>query len=163
MSAQLHERAREIVQLEGLLIDERDWDSWLALYAVDATYWLPCWLDEYTLTNDPQTQMSLIYYSDRAGLEDRVYRLRTERSLASTPLPRTCHITSIGRVSDLPDGSIKIDSNWTTHSFKLGQAHTFFGQQSHVLRRVGDVLLIADRTVIVANDVIPNVLDIYSI
>jgi benzoate/toluate 1,2-dioxygenase beta subunit len=163
MNSALHARAREIVQIEGLLLDERDWDGWLGLYAVDAKYWLPCWIDEYTLTNDPQTQMSLIYYPDRSGLEDRVYRLRTERSLASTPLPRTCHITSIGRVTDLPDGSIKIDSNWTTHSFRLAQTHSFFGQQSHVLRLVGDSLLIVGRTIILANDVIPNVLDIYSI
>ena len=163
MNAQFHERARQIVELEGTLIDERDWDKWLALYAADARYWLPCWLDEYTMTTDPQTQMSLIYYPDRSGLEDRVFRLRTERSLASTPLPRTCHMVSIGRISDLADGASKVDSSWTVHSYRLGQAHSFFGRQSHVLRQVGTEMLIVDRIIIVANDIIPNVLDVYSV
>lgn len=163
MNTTLHEQARQIVQLEGLLLDERDWDGWLALYSADARYWLPCWADEYTLTDNPQTQMSLIYYPDRSGLEDRIYRLRTERSLASTPLPRTCHMVSIGRVSDLPDGAIRVDSSWTAHSYRLEKSHTFFGRQTHVFRREDDTLKIIDRTVILANDLIPNVLDVYSV
>lgn len=163
MSSSLHEKARDLVELEGWLLDQREWDAWLDLYAPDAVYWLPCWKDEYTLTSDPQREMSLIYYSNRSGLEDRIYRIRTERSLASTPLPRTCHMTSIGRVLDLPNGDIQVDSNWTVHNYKLAVAHCFFGQQTHVLRPTDGVLKIASRKVILHNDVIPNVLDVYSV
>lgn len=163
MTLSLHERARDLVLLEGWLLDQRDWDAWLALYAADATYWLPCWKDEYTLTSDPQTEMSLIYYHNRSGLEDRIYRIRTERSLASTPLPRTCHITSIGKISDLEDGNIQVDSNWTVHNYRLEVAHSFFGQQTHILRSDGDMMQIISRKIIVANDIIPNVLDVYSV
>ncbi|MBN0653703.1 hypothetical protein JTM24_33900, partial [Pseudomonas aeruginosa] len=41
-----------------------------------------------------QKEISLIYYPNREGLEDRVYRIKTERSGASTPEPRTTHIIS---------------------------------------------------------------------
>lgn len=163
MSSSAHEKARDLVQLEGWLLDQREWDAWLELYTPDAVYWLPCWKDEYTLTSDPQREMSLIYYPNRSGLEDRIYRIRTERSLASTPLPRTCHMTSIGRVADLPNGDIQVDSNWTVHSYKLEVSHSFFGQQTHILRQTGDQLRIISRKVILANDVIPNVLDVYSV
>ncbi|PKP67926.1 MAG: benzene 1,2-dioxygenase, partial [Alphaproteobacteria bacterium HGW-Alphaproteobacteria-5] len=59
---------------EALCLDERKWDDWLALYREDAEYWLPAWDDDGELTVDPQREISLIYYPNRAGLEDRIYR-----------------------------------------------------------------------------------------
>ncbi len=55
---------------------------------------MPAWGDDDQLTRDPQKEISLIYYPNREGLEDRVYRIKTERSGASTPEPRTTHIIS---------------------------------------------------------------------
>ena len=41
---------------------------------------------------DPQSEISLIWYGHKGGLEDRVFRIRTERSSAtSLPEPRTSH------------------------------------------------------------------------
>lgn len=155
-------QARDLVLLEGWLLDQRLWDEWLQLYSPKATYWLPCWLDEDTVTRDPQREMSLIYYANRTGLEDRIFRIRTEQSLASMPLPRTCHMTSVIRAV-LSDDGIHVDSNWIVHSYRLEKAHSFFGQQTHVLEQTDAGLQIASRRVILANDVIPNVLDIYSV
>lgn len=105
-----------------------------------------------------------IYYGNRAGLEDRVFRIRTERSLASTPLPRTCHMVSVVDCMVENDGSVRVESNWTTHSYKFEKATSFFGTQTHILREDDDgELRIAWREVIVMNDMIPSVLDIYSV
>lgn len=157
------DRARDVVMSEGYFLDHRMWDEWLALYWENATYWAPTWKDDDTLTNDPQRELSLIYYPNRAGLEDRVFRVRTEKSLASTPLPRTCHLTSITRVTQLPGADIQIDANWAVHLYRLEKAHCFFGQQSHVLRAFGGDLKIVSRKTSINNDVIPDVLDFYSI
>ena len=70
---------------EARYLDDRDWDSWLALYDKNVTFWMPSWDDDGELTEDPQSQISLIYYSRRAGLEDRIFRIRTERSSATIP------------------------------------------------------------------------------
>ena len=155
--------ARELVALEGWLLDQRDWDGWLNLYLPEAEYWVPCWLDEYTLTDDPSSQLSLIYYSSRAGLEDRVFRIRTGKSLASTPLPRTSHIISIVRAAAEGDDSLRVESSWSTFSYKLEVATNFFGSQVHILKKTTSGLRIAKRKIIVLNDTIPNVLDIYSV
>ena len=85
---ELRRAAVELVDREGLLLDAKDWDAWLGLYLEDAEYWIPAWDDESTLTSDPNREMSLIYYPSRAGLEDRVYRIRSELSLASTRMHR---------------------------------------------------------------------------
>ena len=159
----LRQAAVDLVDREGLLLDAKDWDAWLDLYLQDAEYWIPAWDGEHTLTSDPNREMSLIYYGTRAGLEDRVYRIRSELSLASTPLPRTVHMATNHRVAEGEDGQLQVHSNWATHSYRLAQAHTFFGSQDHVLRRAGAGLRIARRKIVVANDRIPNVLDIYSV
>ena len=152
-----------MVVLEGWLLDQRDWDEWLALYLESAEYWIPCWIDEYTLTSDPLREVSLIYYSTRTGLEDRIFRLRTKRSLASTPLPRTCHIVQPARITLVGKDEVQVDSNWVTHNYNHETTHTFFGQQQHLLKVTDGSLKIAKRKIAVANYVIPNVLDIYSV
>lgn len=163
MSPESWNTACALVAREGWLLDQREWDAWLALYLETAEYWIPCWADEYTLTSDPQSELSLIYYGHRGGLEDRIFRLRTERSLASMPLPRTCHMTTVAQITESEGGTLEVESNWATHSYRLEKQHTFFGQQTHVLKRVEDGYRIARRKIIVANDKIPNVLDIYSV
>ena len=79
---------------EARLLDDREWDEWLECYAPRAEYWMPAWDDDDQLIEDPQSQVSLIYYPNRAGLEDRVFRIKTERSSASMTEPRTCHFIS---------------------------------------------------------------------
>ena len=155
--------ARELVVREAALLDRRDWDSWLALYMETAEYWLPCWLDEYEPTSDPLTQISLIYYSSRAGLEDRVFRIRTEKSLASMPLPRTSRLLTILSSDVTAEGDIVVESNWATFSYKLDETSYFYGHQRHVLRHAGEGLRILKRKIIVMNDKIPSLLDIYSV
>ena len=58
---------------EARLLDDRAWEEWLQCYAPDAVYWMPAWDDDDTLVDDPQSQVSLIYYPNREGLEDRVF------------------------------------------------------------------------------------------
>src|SRR6267143_3475130 len=82
--------AQQLLYREARALDDRDWDAWLALYAPDAEFWMPSWDDNDQLVEDPQTEISLIWYGHKGGLEDRVFRIRTERSSAtSMPQPRT--------------------------------------------------------------------------
>lgn len=70
---------------EARLLDDRQWDEWLTCYAPDVTYWMPAWDDNDQITEDPQSQISLIYYPSRDGLEDRVFRIKTERRAHPRP------------------------------------------------------------------------------
>ncbi|HBP77531.1 MAG TPA: benzoate 1,2-dioxygenase small subunit, partial [Halomonas sp.] len=38
---------------EARLLDDREWDDWLALYHKDALFWMPAWDDDDQLTRDP--------------------------------------------------------------------------------------------------------------
>lgn len=74
------EQVRQFLYYEARLLDDRQWDEWLSCYSPQVVYWMPAWGDDDQLTRDPQKEISLIYYPNREGLEDRVYRIKTERS-----------------------------------------------------------------------------------
>lgn len=153
----------EFLAREAESLDERHWDAWLALYEESAEYWLPAWDSEYEHTTDPQSQMSLMYYPTRAGLEDRVFRLRTGRSGASTPLPRTCHMVSNISIRPEADGTISVKTRWVTHLFRKAQNLHFFGHAEYLLAPHENGWRIRRKKTLVLNDRIPTVLDIYSV
>ena len=65
-----YDAVRDFLYREARYLDDKDWDSWLELYAPDATFWMPSWDDSDQLTEDPQREISLIWYGNRSGLED---------------------------------------------------------------------------------------------
>lgn len=146
---------------EAELVDARAWDAWLELFCESAEYWIPAWDSENEHTSDPNSEVSLIYYSSRAGLEDRVFRLRTGQSSASTPFPRTLHMVSNIRASFRGDGRGDVRANWQVLSFRLGETTSFFGTYEYVLEPHGPAWKIRKKKVVVLNALIPTVLDIY--
>lgn len=148
---------------EARLLDDRAWDEWLSCYAPDASYWMPAWDDNDQITEDPQSQISLIYYPDREGLEDRIFRIKTERSGASTPEPRTSH--SVSNVEILAERGNEVDLryNFLTLNHRYKVTDQFFGTIFVTLRQGDDGLLIAQKKIVLKNDYIRQVIDIYHI
>ena len=62
--------AAELLYREAHFLDTRLWDDWLGLYTRDAVFWMPSWRNESETTDDPDTELSLIYYAGRANLEE---------------------------------------------------------------------------------------------
>lgn len=155
-------RVQDFISAEIRYLDDRDWDKWLSLFDEGVEFWVPAWDSEHETTTDPQSEMSLIFYSGRSGLEDRVFRIRTGLSSASTPLPRTCHIVSNIQVTEA-SGGYGVTANWVSHAFRNGETTTFYGTYHYHLIEDGSELRIGAKKVIVMNDLIPTVLDIYNI
>ncbi|HWV55495.1 aromatic-ring-hydroxylating dioxygenase subunit beta [Pseudorhodoplanes sp.] len=163
MTDSLSRSASALLFAESAAVDEKRWDDWLELFAEDVEYWVPAWDSEHELTNNPNTEISFIYYNSRSGLEDRIFRLRLNQSSASIPLPRTCHLVTNIRVAALADGYCEVKANWQTHSYRLQQSTTFYGYYEYLLRPSEPGWLIAKKKITVLNDVIPTVMDIYNI
>ena len=148
---------------EARLLDDREWDEWLTCYAPDVTYWMPAWDDDDQITEDPQSQISLIYYSSRDGLEDRVFRIKTERSGASTPEPRTSHNVTNVEVLAVRGDEVDVRYNFHTLNHRYKVTDQFFGTMFVTLRKDGDNLLIANKKIVLKNDYIRQVIDVYHI
>ncbi len=148
---------------EARLLDDRQWDDWLNCYSKQAVFWMPAWDDDDQLTRDPQSEISLIYYPNREGLEDRIYRIKTERSGASTPEPRTTHqITNLEVLSQEGD-TVELRFNWHTLSHRYKKTDGYFGVAFYTLDVSGETPLITKKVVQLNNDYIHQVIDVYHV
>src|SRR5258708_23268241 len=143
--------AEAFLYAEARALDDRDWDAWLAFYAPDASFWMPAWDDQDSLVQDPQAEISLIYYARRSGLEDRVFRIKTERSSASTPEPRTSHNISNVEILSQSDSKIELSFNWQTLSYRYKIVDTYFGVTFYTTEKTGDRPLIKAKKVVLKN------------
>lgn len=148
---------------EAELCDAADWDAWLALYAEDCEFHVPQWISETEPASDPRTQMSHLYYRSRAGLEDRIFRIRTGRAAAHIPPFRTVHLISNIRAQPDADGAWRARTNWVTHYFRAGSEGCFFGRGDYLLQPAGENWLIRRKQALIINDVISHVLDFYHV
>lgn len=163
MSTALSAQALEFLQREGRHLDRREWDDWLALYREDAVFWVPAWLDEDRTGTDPATEVSLIYHDNRAALEDRVWRVRSQRSVASIPMMRTTHLLAGLVASEAKPGAIDASASWTCHVYdpKHRRQHVFFGLVEYAIDSAGPGWKIARKKVLLQNDYIPTMIDFY--
>ncbi len=148
---------------EARLLDDREWDEWLELYDTNVEYWMPAWDDDDQLTQDPQSQISLIYYPNRNGLEDRVFRIKTERSSASMPETRINHmLTNVEVVAERSDG-VDIRYNFHTLSHRYKATDHFFGTIFLTLGKSESGFIITRKKIVLKNDYIRQLIDIYHI
>ncbi|MFV8343736.1 benzoate 1,2-dioxygenase small subunit [Flavobacterium sp. XS2P39] len=158
-----YDKIQAFVYQEARRLDDKQWDEWLQLYDENVSFWMPSWDDEDNLTTNHETEISLIYYPNKNGLEDRVFRIRTERSSATLPDTRTSHNCTNLEILEENHDEIKIRFNWNTLSFRYNKLDQFFGTSFYTLKKVEDSFLITTKKVILKNDYIRQVLDIYHI
>ncbi|MNO55705.1 2-halobenzoate 1,2-dioxygenase small subunit [compost metagenome] len=157
------EQVRDFLYEEARYLDDNQWDNWLECYATDATFWMPAWDDNDQLTEDPQREISLIWYGNRGGLEDRVFRIKTERSSATMPDTRTSHNISNLELLKQGDELCRLRFNWHTLSFRYKTTDSYFGTSFYTLDVRGERPLIKAKKVVLKNDYVRQVIDIYHI
>jgi 3-phenylpropionate/cinnamic acid dioxygenase small subunit len=97
---------------ELALIDQRQFDQWLDLFAPDCLYWLPI------SDGDPAVEPSLIY-DDKQRLQERIYRI-TASPPAQQPASRTLHNVSNVDVLETAAGLVQVSCNLTVFELRPG-------------------------------------------
>jgi benzoate/toluate 1,2-dioxygenase beta subunit len=158
------DEVEKFLYAEARMLDDRDFEGWLECYHPDAEFWMPAWDDDDTLTTDPQSQISLIWYGNRGGLEDRVFRIRTDRSSAtSLPEPRTGHNITNVEIMRQEGDTLEVRFNWFTLYYRYETVDTYFGTSLYTLDLSSGRPLIKRKKVILKNDYIHHVVDIYHV
>lgn len=156
----------DVLSREAMYIDLRRWDDWIGLYHEDAELWAPAWRNDTEMTGDVGREISLFYFGSRAGIEDRVWRIRTEKAPALFPLPRTTHVVT-NTVFEAPPSTeaMTLHSAWTCHVYSLRDRsqHAFFGRYEHDLKRLDGRWRITRKKIILMNDYIPAVIDVFCV
>lgn len=163
VTAELRSDIEQLLYREGRFLDRHEWEAWLDLYTPDVTYWVPAWKSEHEPTSCPQSELSLIYYSGRNGLEDRVVRATSGQSPASNPLARTVHTASNVVVDEAGPDELLVSSAWTTHVYQPldRDAFALFGHAEYRLRRHEGAWKIAAKKTVIVNEALPAVIDFY--
>lgn len=158
------EEVENIIAMDGVLLDEKKFSEWLDLYDDNCTFWLPAWDDDSGYqTTDPDKEVSLIYYTSRAGLEDRIYRIGTQRSSASKPLFRTAHIVSNMLIEGDNDDGCVVKTTWVTHAYRNQKSFSYFGNTEYKIIKQESELKIKYKRINLMNDYFEDVLDFYII
>ena len=160
-----HHVAAATLYREARLLDRGEWADWVAMYREDAVYWVPAWLDETETTSDPATQVSLLYHDARRGLEERIARIESRKSITALPLPRTVHQISNLEAAETAPGEITCQSVFSIHVYdpRVAKEHVRHGRYQHTLTRDGEDWKIARKVITLVNDRVPTLLDFYSL
>jgi benzoate/toluate 1,2-dioxygenase beta subunit len=89
--------------------------------------------------------------------------LYAEDAETSLPEPRTSHNISNVEILAQSDTSCELRFNWVTFSFRYKTSDTYFGTSFYTLDPSGKTPLIARKKVVLKNDYIHHVIDIYHI
>lgn len=132
---------------EARLMDENAYDEWFALWADDALYWVPANEDDI----DPMRHVSIVY-EDKAHLEDRIFRLKSDAAYAQDPRSRMRRVISNVEIEEGEQGEVIVYSNFNLTELRRSQQRTFAGRTLHKLRPEGNSFKIAYKKVLLVNN-----------
>jgi benzoate/toluate 1,2-dioxygenase beta subunit len=139
-------RCEQFLLHEARLLDEGNFDDWLALFTPEAWYWVPSESDQA----DPAETVSLIY-DDRRLLETRVRRLASLRMYSQEPRSRTSRIVSNVTIEDADSKSCTVRSKFMMIEYRREQQRIFGGTVLHRLVQSSGRIMIAWKRVNLVN------------
>jgi 3-phenylpropionate/cinnamic acid dioxygenase small subunit len=141
---------------EALLLDEKRWQEWLALYTADCFYWVPSVVGQ----KDPVDTISL-YAEDRMRMEMRIIRITHPHAWSQDFPTRMSHV--VGNVMLDPEGGKGADGGKTPRAdlvvrstvhileHRKEEQRLFGGSVRHWLRREDGELKIAMKRIDLIN------------
>jgi benzoate/toluate 1,2-dioxygenase beta subunit len=150
------EAVRAFVEDEARLLDDRDFDDWLALFDEDCRYWVPVNPAMRSPVDGPAH-----FHDDKQVLMARTHRLLNPRAFGAEPSPRTAHVVSGIRIDrDHPDAAggatLSVSSSQLMLEYRNrdgfeNDLRVFGGRVTHTLRERGGRFTIAEKRVDLIN------------
>lgn len=165
MSPDIERAALRLLHQDGMFLDERRWDDWLSLYTEDSAFWVPTWRTEEELTENPRRELSHMFFDNRAALAERVSRVRSRRSPATIPMPRTAHMIGNTEPVEAQGGLVVLRSSWSCSVYMPREAlsHTYFGRVDHHVVQADAGFRIRAKHVTLLNEIVPASLDFFCV
>ncbi len=121
------DRARQLIEREARLLDQHDYEGWLALFTPECIYWVPGTPER----GDPRREIT-VTFDDRRRLEDRIYRLRTGYAWSQAPRSRTVRLVTNVEVFATSDANVRmVRSNFLISEFWGEETRILSGWAAH--------------------------------
>jgi len=147
-------RLERFLAYEAALMDEHEYDRWMALWSGDdITYWVPCNDDD----QDPSTGIAIIY-DDRSNLNERMMRLKDKTAHAYRPRARLVRTIS-GVVPLKAEGDeLEVASSFVLGEIRVGVQNIWFGKCVYRLQDTPEGFRIRSKKVMLLNndEAMPN-------
>ena len=147
------------LNFEARLLDDYQFDHWLALLADDIRYWMP--LVSNRIGRDVGTELSRFgevahFDENKQSLANRVKRLATGMAWAETPRSRTRHLVSnVELLGESEAAALEVRSNFLIYRSHLERDfETFSGYRLDLLRPEEGSWKIARRTIVLDQAVV---------
>jgi benzoate/toluate 1,2-dioxygenase beta subunit len=131
---------------EARLLDDGQFDEWLALFTPDARYWVPSQPNQQS----PYDTVSLMY-DDRRLLETRVRRLANPRIYSQEPRSRTSRIVGNISIEDSGSDGCTVRSKFVMIEYRRESQRLFAGTAFHRLVWADGGIRIASKRVDLVN------------
>ena len=113
------------------ILDEKQWDDWLALFSDDAHYWMPAREEQTDGDGVPN-----IFWEDIHIMKMRIRRNNHPHAHSQAPENRLSHVVSNVIVEDeLPNGDIIVRSRFHCAEYLRYTVRQFTGKYRHYLRK----------------------------
>ena len=114
---------RALLEREARLLDQAQYEDWLALFAPECIHWAPA----RPHGSDPRREVAVIF-DDRRRMEDRIYRLRTGHAWSQVPASRTVRLVSNVEVFATMEDAVRMArSNFLLQELQGNEARLLSG------------------------------------
>jgi 3-phenylpropionate/cinnamic acid dioxygenase small subunit len=144
VTGQVDPKLVAFVFTEARLADEARYSEWEALWDADALYWVPMAPDA-----DPEATVSYVY-DNRARIRSRVAQLNTGVRHSQTPPSVMRRTVSNFEVVAADGDTVTLGSNFVLVEYRFTMS-VWAGRYLHKIRRTGDGLRLAAKTVHLVN------------
>lgn len=148
MSPPSKEDLIDFIYVEARMLDEGQFNEWLALWMPEGHYWMPL---DYK-QDDPLTTTSLLY-EDNFMLRLRVERLEGERTFSQKPKSRCHHVLNRPFVDEYDPQANRYVTNTAMHyvETRLDDQQLLAATATHELTTVDGQIRIANKRVDLLN------------
>jgi 3-phenylpropionate/cinnamic acid dioxygenase small subunit len=152
IDATLRASVAALIEDEARLLDDQDFEAWLAMFDSDCRYWVPVSREQ----RSPGDGVAH-FNDDKQLMGARTHRLLNPRAFGAEPSPRTAHVVSGVRIEAVEaDGSVLVSSSQLVLEYRRrdrfeADSRVFGGRVTHRLRPAGDGWMIAEKRVDLVN------------
>ena len=126
----LQRTVEQFLYHQAELLDAKDWQGWMDLFADDGLYWMPCSADQTDWEGWPS-----IFIEDKLMMEVRMGRITHPNAWSQAPLWMTSHVVSHVVVEKAGARELVVRSRFHMMELRRDDIRHFGGSYRHVLAR----------------------------
>jgi 3-phenylpropionate/cinnamic acid dioxygenase small subunit len=132
-AADLQREVEQLLYRQAELLDAKQWQAWMDLFAEDGIYWMPARAEQTEWESSPS-----IFIEDKLMMEIRKGRVTHPNAWSQAPLWETNHVVSHVALESVEGNRITVRSRFHMMELRRDSIRHFGGRYRHTLLRDAD-------------------------